>query len=109
MECGTAPAALAMLFTSYLHVPSVTVPGWLTLTRPGDRFCRQYGAEGRRRSFALRRHEAVGEFVRHDATFSRTGSVLSISLRRGSRKLGSSRSRPRASTGSSTANPGISV
>src|SRR5260370_34954212 len=63
----------------------------------------------RRRSFPLRRHEAVGEFACHDAAFSRTGSTPSISLRRGSRKFGSSKSRPRASTGSSTANPGRSV
>ena len=65
--------------------------------------------EKKRDTPPLRRHEAVGEFVRHDAAFSRTGSKPSISLRRGSRKFGSSKSRPRASTGSSTANPGISV
>jgi len=60
-------------------------------------------------AFSLRRHEAVGEFVCQVLGSSRTGSMPSISLRRGSRKIGSSKSRPRASTGSSTANPGMSV
>src|SRR5260370_42474748 len=59
----------------------------------------------RRRSFPLRRHEAVGEFPCHDAAFSRTGSTPSISLRRGSRKFGSSKSRPTAPTRSSTPHP----
>src|SRR6266850_7576444 len=45
MNCGTAWATLAMLFTSYLRFPPVKAPGWPTLTRPGN-FIRSHGGDG---------------------------------------------------------------
>ncbi len=66
-------------------------------------------AAQRWRGAPARHHEVIGALVSHEVAISRTGSALSIALRRGSRKVGSSKFRPRASIGSSTANPGISV